>query len=117
MVNAITSLIASGPRVLIDLLTEVPTSQDPATWSRPYDGRYYAQPADLVVTVNNLPSGLAFSIDVEFPRALASWTIVAIGVTCGGQFVTTNILTPPRAWDSIFPLSMRIIGQVNPVQQ
>jgi hypothetical protein len=116
MSNAITDLIASSPKVVVDLLTSPPTSQDPETWARPQDGNYYGQRAQLVLTNNQLPGGLTFQIDVIFPPAIEDWEIVAVGVTCRGQYITHNLLPSPRTWSSRSAWNFQIFGSVQPVQ-
>lgn len=113
----IADILATSPTVLVDLLTAEPLSQDPSTWARPLDGMYYAQPAALVVTLNQLPSGLSFKVDVAFPPASADWVIVAVGVTYQGQYVTHNLLTPASTWSPVGQFPLTIIGSAVPVQK
>lgn len=112
----LTELIATSPTVQVDFLLALPPSTDPAEWQiANWDG-YGPVNAQVVVTANQLPSGVCFSLSVDFRPADGPWLCAALGVRYQGQVMFVVTVTPPETCYANQTITLTAQGWCNPVQ-
>lgn len=116
MADTISSILAQGGPVDVDLLLNVPSSNNTAQWQRPGWIGYTSQSCPVNVKINNLPGGLAFEIISTFLSSTGLWEIKALGFSYNGDCLFISALDNPAYIAVGSPFRVQTVGQIQPVQ-